>query len=156
MKRFNKVLSFGAVSLLGVAVLAGCSSSDDTAVDPVPASEEATADPAGDGVLVDETVVDETVVDEGGMGAQMLPPVIVTPDLTEVSANVGEMLDIIVTDPLTEVVSVDDPSVLSVTQGSDDGSAVFNPGAQALAAGTAVLTITDAAGGSRQVVVSVS
>jgi hypothetical protein len=124
----RKAVALGAAGLLGIAVMAGCSSSD-----------ESTAD-AGTGT--------ET--------SQMLPPVIVSVDQTDAAAGVGDFIDIIVDDPANTVISVDDSGILEITQGSDDGTVVMNPGAKALAAGTAVITVTKADGTTRDIVVVVS
>lgn len=127
----KKAAAIGAAGLLGIAVLAGCSSSEDSTAD---------------------STSSETV----GESSQMLPPVIVTVDQTEAAAMVGEFIDIVVDDPVNTVISVDDPSILEISQGSDDGSAIFNPGAKALAAGTAVITVTNPDGSTRDIVVVVS
>lgn len=124
----RKAVAIGAAGLFGVAVLAGCSSSDETATDSATSSES----------------------------SQMLPPVIITVDQTDASAAVGDFIDIIADDPANTVISVDDPSVLEITQGSDDGTVVMNPGAKALKAGTAVITVTNADGSTREIVVVVS
>lgn len=123
----RKTVAIGAAGLLGIAVLAGCSSSEDTA---------------------GETTSSET--------SQMLPPVIIAVDQTDASATVGDFIDIIADDPANTVISVDDPSILEITQGSDDGTVVMNPGAKALKAGTAVITVTNADGSTREIVVVVS
>ncbi len=124
----RKAAALGAASLLGIAVLAGCSSSDDTTSDSATSSET----------------------------SQMLPPVIVTVDQTDASAVVGDFIDIIVDDPANTVISVDVSGILEITQGSDDGTVVMNPGAKALAAGTAMITVTKADGTTRNIVVVVS
>ena len=124
----NKLAAIGAISILGVTVLAGCSSSDDAATDTATTSET----------------------------SQMLPPVIITADQMDAVAVVGDMIDIVVDDPVNTVVAVDNPDVLEITQGSDDGSAIFNPGATALAPGTAVISITSPDGSVRDVVITVS
>ncbi len=128
MKRMNKIASIGAVSILGVTVLAGCSSSDETATDTATSSET----------------------------SQMLPPVIITADQMDASAVVGDMIDIVVDDPVNTTIAVDNADVLEITQGTDDGSALFNPGAKALAAGTATITVTNPDGSTRDIVVTVS
>lgn len=133
MIRMRKAAALGAAGLLGIAVLAGCSSDD-------------SADSA------DTTETSQEMTD----GEQMLPPVIITADQTEATAMVGDMIDIVVDDPVNTVVSVDNPDVLAVTQGMDDGSALFNPGAEALAAGTATVTVTNPDGSTRDIVITVS
>lgn len=124
----NKFAAIGAIGILGVTVLAGCSSSDESATDTATSSES----------------------------TQMLPPVIITVDQMDATAVVGDMLDIVVDDPVNTVIAVDNADVLEITQGSDDGSATFNPSAKALAAGTATVTVTNPDGSTRAIVVVVS
>ena len=128
MKSINKFASVGAISILGVTVLAGCSSGDDPATDTTTSSES----------------------------NQMLPPVIVTADQTDASATVGAFIDIVVDDPANTTIAVDNAEVLEVIQGKDDGSATFNPGAEALSPGTATITVTSPDGSIRDIVVTVS
>ena len=128
MKSISKFASVGAISILGVTVLAGCSSSDDPTTDTTTSSES----------------------------NQMLPPVIVTADQTDASATVGEFIDIVVDDPVNTTITVDNAEVLEVIQGKDDGSATFNPGARALSPGKATITVTSPDGSIRDIVVTVS
>ena len=128
MKSISKFASVGAISILGVTVLAGCSSGDDPATDTTTSSES----------------------------NQMLPPVIVTADQTDASAKVGAFIDIVVDDPANTTIAVDNAEVLEVIQGKDDGSATFNPGAEALSPGTATITVTSPDGSIRDIVVTVS
>ena len=128
MKFINKFAVIGVMSVLGVTVLVGCSSSNDPATEATTSSET----------------------------SQMLPPVIVTADQTDASAVVGDMIDIVVDDPVNTTIAVDNPEVLEITQGKDDGSALFNPGAKALSPGTATIMVTSADGSIRDIVVTVS
>ena len=128
MKKMNKVAVIGAISILGVSVLAGCSSSDESTTDAATSSET----------------------------SQMLPPVIITVDQMDAAAVVGDMIDIVVDDPVNTVIAVDNADVLEIAQGYDDGSAIFNPGAKALAAGTATVTVTNPDGSTRNIVIVVS
>ncbi|NQW31513.1 MAG: hypothetical protein HQ468_02185 [Actinomycetales bacterium] len=128
MKFINKFAAIGVMSVLGVTVLVGCSSSNDPATEATTSSET----------------------------SQMLPPVIVTADQTDASAVVGDMIDIVVDDPVNTTIAVDNPEVLEITQGKDDGSALFNPGAKALSPGTATIMVTSADGSIRDIVVTVS
>ena len=128
MKSISKFASVGAISILGVTVLAGCSSGEDPATDTTTSSES----------------------------NQMLPPVIVTADQTDASATVGAFIDIVVDDPANTTIAVDNAEVLEVIQGKDDGSATFNPGAEALSPGTATITVTSPDGSIRDIVVTVS
>ena len=89
-------------------------------------------------------------------GSNQLPaPVIVAPDQTTAEATVGETIVFDQPDPANTTISTDKPDVLELTQGSDDGSALFNPGATALAPGVAVVTIEAADGSTTQVTVTV-
>jgi ABC-type Fe3+-hydroxamate transport system substrate-binding protein len=124
----NKVAAIGAISILGVTVLAGCSSDTESATDTATSSET----------------------------TQMFPPVIVTADQMDVAAVVGNMIDIVVDDPVNTTIAVDNSDVLEITQGKDDGSALFNPGAKALAVGTATVTVTNPDGTTRDIMVTVS
>lgn len=118
MFRIRTAAAVGAAALLGVSVLAGCSS-----------------DSSSDA----ETTSTETVMEEG---AQMLPPVIIEVGQTEATAKVGDNLDIIVEDTAGTTVSTDNPEVVELTQAKEEGGAIFNPGGKALAPGTAVITLT--------------
>jgi hypothetical protein len=73
-----------------------------------------------------------------------------------VAAVVGNMIDIVVDDPVNTTIAVDNSDVLEITQGKDDGSALFNPGAKALAVGTATVTVTNPDGTTRDIMVTVS
>ena len=114
MFRIRSAATLGAVALLGVTVLAGCSSDS-------------------------ESTSTETTSEEN---TQMLPPVIIEVGQTEATAKVGDNLDIIVEDIAGATVSTDNPEVVELTQAKEEGGALFNPGGKALAPGTAVITLT--------------
>ncbi|MDP4805108.1 MAG: hypothetical protein NWR45_09160 [Candidatus Nanopelagicales bacterium] len=114
MFRIRSAATLGAVALLGVTVLAGCSSDS-------------------------ESTSTETTSEEN---TQMLPPVIIEVGQTEATAKVGDNLDIIVEDIAGTTVSTDNPEVVELTQAKEEGGALFNPGGKALAPGTAVITLT--------------
>lgn len=128
-RTLTAAVTAGAAALLGLTVLAGCSS----------ASEESTST---------ETSSEES--------AQLLPPVIVEPGQTEAAAKVGDFIDIVVDDPVATSISTADTGIVEISQGYDDGSAIFNPGARALSPGTATITITMSDGSSYDLVVTVS
>lgn len=119
MNRVSRITAASAAALAFVALLAGCSSSSSDAGS---ASAAAT----------------------GAIGGNVLPPVMVEPGQTEATAKVGDTIvfNIPEADLAGTTVSTDNPDLLEVTQASQDGDAVLNPGAKALAAGTAVVTIT--------------
>ncbi len=128
MKKMNSIAAMGAISILGATVLAGCSSSSDPATDTATSSET----------------------------SQVIAPVIITADQMDATAAVGNVIDIVVDDPVNTVISVDNADVLEIAQGYDDGSAIFNPGAKALTAGTATITVTNPDGSTRDILVTVS
>ena len=89
-------------------------------------------------------------------GSNQLPaPIFVAPDQTTAEAAVGETIVFTQPDPANTTISTDKPEVLELIQGSDDGSAVFNPAAVARAPGVAVVTIEAADGSTTQVTITV-
>jgi len=116
--RLKKGAAIGATALLGVTLLAGCSSSSD------------------------ESATDTTSEQTSEESTQMLPPVIVEPGQTEATAKVGDFIDVVVEEVIGTTISTDNPEVLEVSQARQDGDAIFNPGAKALAAGSATITVT--------------
>jgi hypothetical protein len=89
-------------------------------------------------------------------GSNQLPaPIFVAPDQTTAEAAVGETIVFDQPDPANTTISTDKPDVLELIQGTDDGSAVFNPAAVAQAPGVAVVTITAADGSTTTVTVTV-
>jgi hypothetical protein len=137
-KPFARSAAIGASALLGVTLLAGCSSSSDE-----PAAEETTSQESADDSM-----------EEGS--TQMLPPVIVEPGQTEATAKVGEFIDIVVEDVIGTTVATDNPDVLDISQARQDGDAIFNPGAQALTPGTATITVTGPENESYDIAVTVT
>lgn len=119
--KVNPVAKSAAVAvtaLLGITVLAGCSSSSE------------------------EPAADETVSEQSEESTQLLPPVIIEPEQKEATATVGDFIDIVVDEVLGTTISTDDSDVLEIYQARQDGDAIFNPGARALAAGDATITVT--------------
>ncbi len=86
------------------------------------------------------------------IGGSVLPPVMVEVGQSSVSAKVGETIVFNEPDPAAVTISTDRPDVLELTQGGPQGGAVMNPGAKALAAGTAMVTITPKNGGAPRTV----
>ena len=115
---FAKTAAIGATALLGVTLLAGCSSSSE------------------------EPAASETTSQEAEESTQMLPPVIIEPGQTEATAKVGDFIDIVVEEVIGTTIATDNPEVLEISQAKQEGDAIFNPGAKALAPGTAVITVT--------------
>lgn len=126
----KKGAAIGAAGLLGVAVLAGCSSS------------ESSSDTASDQTSEEST--------------QMLPPVIVEPGQTEATAKVGDFIDIVVDELIGTTIATDNSEILEISQAKQEGDALFNPGAKALAPGDATITVTLPDGTSYDIAVTVT
>lgn len=132
IRRFTLLAAAAAVLALA---LPGCSSSTS------PAPSTSSTAPTSSAAPSESTAV--------------LPPVIVTEDQSEATAKVGDAIVFNVDDPAAWKIATSDPSILEVSQGGPEGSAVFNPGAVALAAGMATVTLTPDVGEPRIVIVTV-
>ena len=73
----------------------------------------------------------------------MIGPVIVEPGQTTAEVQVGRVVTFNVDDVTAWMISSSDEAVIAVTAGKDDGSAQFLPGGEALAPGTAEVTLTN-------------
>ncbi|CAB4859801.1 MAG: hypothetical protein F2793_00745 [Actinobacteria bacterium] len=114
MRRSTRFIVAGSAALLGITVLAGCSSSS---------SSDSSASAAAS-------------------TTQMLPPVMVEQGATTAAAKVGDFVVINVKTIAGTTIATSTPDLLAISQGGTDGSADFNPGAQALAVGTGIITVT--------------
>jgi hypothetical protein len=120
-----------AAVMVGLALaLSGCSTTSDEGSEPTPTAATSAS-------------------------AALPAPVIVEAGATTAEATVGETIVFNQADPANTTISTDNPEVLALTQGSDDGSAQFNPSAVALSAGVAVVSIVAADGMTSQVTVTV-
>jgi len=132
MSRIRTAAAVSAAALLGVAVLAGCSSSSS------------------------ETASSASAAASGS--TEMLPPVIITEDQTSATCAVGNFLDIIVPEDKLAgtTVASSDTALISVTQAKEEGGALFNPGGECLAAGEAVITVTNPDGSAREIAMTIT
>lgn len=121
----SKGAAFVAAALLGVSVLAGCSSSE-------------------------ESNANQTASE----GNQVLPPIILEPGETEATAKVGDFIVVKADDRLGTTIATDKPDILNVQQAYDDASAEFNAGAEVLAPGNAIITVTLPDGSSYDIAVT--
>ena len=130
MSRTRTGAALSAAALMGVALLAGCSSSSDSA-------ETASAAASG--------------------SAQLPAPVIITEDQTEAVCSVGNFLDIVIAEDKLAgtTVASSDEAVVSVTQAKEEGGATFNPGGECLAAGSATITVTNPDNTTRDIAITV-
>ena len=126
----SALLRVGAAAASVVLALGGCSTASDGGSEPTPTAATSTS-------------------------AALPAPVIVEEGQTSAEATVGETIVFNQEDPANTTISTDNPAVLQLTQGSDDGSAQFNPSAVALSAGIAVVSIVAADGTTSQVIVTV-
>lgn len=131
MTTTRRVLAIAAVTVLGAAVLAGCSSSSGSS------SSSSLAASATTG---------------------MLPPVMINVDETAATATVGDFINILVADNAIAgtTVSTDQPDLVELTQAYEDGGAIFNPGGKTLAAGTAIITVTNPDSTTREITLTIT
>lgn len=124
MRTFARPVVFLAAALAAAGMLAGCSSSS---------SSDSSSSQAGAASSAASPI-----------GGNVLPPVMVEPGQTEATAKVGDTIvfNIPEADLAGTTIDTDQPDILEVSQAKQEGDALFNPGAKALAPGTAVVTIT--------------
>jgi hypothetical protein len=137
----RRVVVAASIALLGVGVLAGCSSSSST-----DSASSSAASAAGSAAA--------SAAPSGTAG--MLPPVIITEGQDSATAKVGDFIDVVVKKPAGTTIDTDKPDLLEISQAHEDGGAVFNPGAKALAAGTATIIVTNPDGTTRNIVVTIT
>ena len=135
------IAAFGAVALMSIGLLSGCSS-DDAA----PAEEPAVEEP---------TVKEPAPVAQ----AESLAPgnsVAWAPGQDAVTILVGQFIDITVGDPLATTVSSSDPSTVKPFPGKQDEDKIFYPAAKGINPGAATLTVTLPDGTSSDIAVTVN
>jgi hypothetical protein len=148
--RHHRLFALVAAAGVAVSALAGCSSGSGGGADETAAETAAgeVSEPVGDTMEGDGIeITDENLA--------MLAPIVVVPDQTEALANVGDGLEFMVDDPLAATVESDNPAVVEVVPGREEGGITYNPGGMALSAGTANITVTNADGSSFDVVVTI-
>ena len=125
MTTFKKAGAVAAAAMLGMTLIAGCSSSSDSS--------------SGQSVSQD---------------SQALPPVILEPGETQATAKVGDFIVVKAVQTAGTTIATDKPDILKVQQAYEDGSAIFNAGAQVLAPGSATITVTLPDNSSYQIAVT--
>jgi hypothetical protein len=127
MTRTGRIVAASATALLGIAVLAGCSAST-SSTPAAPASDAAAS--------------------AGVIGGDVLPPVIVEPTATTAEAKVGDTVVFNVDKLAGTTISTTTPDLVELTQGGEQDGA--------LAAGTAVVTVTNPDSSMRDVTITIS
>jgi hypothetical protein len=148
----HRVAAVGIAALLGAGALAGCSSSATPAASTPAASAPAASAPAAASSAASSTAASAA----SSAGTQMLPPVIVTEGQTTANAKVGDFIDIVVKKVAGTTIDTDKPDLLEISQAREEGGAVFNPGAKALAPGTAIITVTNPDNSTRDITVTIT
>ena len=127
MNRTRTIAAAGAAALLGVAALAGCSSSNE--------STEA----------------------DGDTTQMLPPVIITDDQTSATCAVGDYLDIVIPEDQLIgTTVDSSDSALVSVTQAKEEGDALFNPGGQCLSAGDATITVTGPSGSSREIALTIS
>jgi hypothetical protein len=127
MNRTRTIAAAGAAALLGVAALAGCSSS----------SESTEADGDSTQMLPPVIITDDQTSATCAVGDYLD---IVIPEDQLIGTTVDSS----------------DSALVSVTQAKEEGDALFNPGGQCLSAGDATITVTGPSGSSREIALTIS
>jgi hypothetical protein len=86
------------------------------------------------------------VVPDSSPGAEIVGPVILDAEHTAGTVTVGRMVVLNVDNPETWEISAEPVGIVLVQKGANDGSATFNPGAEALKPGQATITLVNPAG----------
>ena len=79
-------------------------------------------------------------------GGEIVGPVILDAQNTSATVTVGRMVVFNVDNPETWEISAEPDGVVKVQKGYNDGSATFNPGAEAVKPGKATVTLSNPAG----------
>jgi hypothetical protein len=86
------------------------------------------------------------LVPDSSPGAEIVGPVILDAQHTTATVTVGRMVVFKVDNPETWEISAEPDGIVMVQKGANDGSATFNPGAEALKPGEATITLINPAG----------
>jgi len=148
MTRTGRIVAVSATALLGITVLAGCSASTSSA----PAAPASSAAAASSAAPASEAASPAA----SPIGGDVLPPVIVDATATTAEAKVGDTIVFNVTKLAGTTISTSTPDLVELTQGGEKDGAEFNPGAKALAAGTAVVTVTNPDSSMRDVTITIT
>jgi hypothetical protein len=101
---------------------------------------------AGCGATSSPSAAGPSPVQTDSSRAEIVGPVILDAQHTSATVPVGRMVVFKVDNPETWDISAKPEGVVKVQKGANDGSATFNPGAEALTPGEATVTLTDSAG----------
>lgn len=82
----------------------------------------------------------------GAPAPQIVGPVILDPGATSATVPVGRFVVFSVPEPASWTLAAEPADLVALTPGTQSDTLVTNPGAEALAPGTATVTLTNAAG----------
>lgn len=144
----------------GALALAGCGSSGSSAASSAASAAGSAIASAGQSAASSVASAASSAASDmasaaSSAAASMLPPVIVESNATTATAKVGDSIVFSVDQPTATKISTKDTDIVELTQGYTDGSATYNPGAKALKAGTAVVTVSSSVG-DRDVTITVT
>ena len=132
--RMRPTLALAAAGLTVVGLtLAACSSSSDSST-----SSSASAPAAS------------------ASTSNVLPPIMVEPSQTSVTAKVGDTIVFNVASPVGTTAVASPEGIVTTSDGHSDGSADFNPGAVAVAEGVTEVTLTSTDGTVQKVTVTIT
>ena len=86
----------------------------------------------------------------------VVAPVIIEVDQIEGTAKVGDTIVFNVDKVAGTTIATEQADLLAITQAKEEGGAQFNPGAKALAPGSAVVTITNPDSSTRDVLITIT
>jgi len=134
--RMRPTLALAAAGLTVVGLtLAACSSSSDSS------ASSSTSAPAASA---------------SASGTNLLPPIMVEPSQTSVTAKVGDTIVFNVANPVGTTAVANPEGIVTTSDGRSDGSADFNPGAVAVAEGVTEVTLTSTDGRVQKVTVTIT
>ena len=86
---------------------------------------------------------------------QVVGPVILDPATTTAEVSVGRSVTFALDDPAAWTIAADHPELVTLSQGGEQGGALFNPGVTTLGAGVVVITATNADGTTVQFTITI-
>jgi hypothetical protein len=165
MNRTRTAVALSVATVLGVAALAGCSSSSSSTTSSSASSAAATsAASAAASVASHEANESNTEASTeasaaaSSVGGNVLPPIMIATDATTADCKVGDKLYFQIDDKKLAgtTVSSADEAIVTVTQATQQDDATMTAGGECVAAGSTTVTVTSPDGSTRAVAVTVT